>query len=386
MNLRENQATKKRIVILINSLRGGGAERVAVTLADKLAKQGHEVCIVTHADMSEDFYVVPKNVRRVRLRQKNKLATSVISRLLIHFQAALIFRRFLKKTDTDIVIGMMTWSALIALLAVWGTRTRAVTAERNAPWMESRPRSTQVFTRLLYRRAAAHVAQTSKTAEWLIQTQAANNVRVIPNAVGRSVDAKGPKIAPHSIVPSSAKVLLAVGSKMHQKGFDMLVKAFSALSITGQEWHLVILGLHAQADINSNAKGYLAHLANERHIGHRLHMPGPATNLGDWYKRSDIFALTSRYEGFPNVLLEAMAAGTACIAFDCETGPSDIIEHGINGLLVPRENIRALTETIQLLADDQPLRASLGSASRNIIHKYSWRTILSKWEQLLKEL
>ena len=96
-----------------------------------------------------------------------------------------------------------------------------------------------------------------------------------------------------------------------------------------------------------------------------------------------LFVLSSRNEGYPNVLIEAMSAGCACIAFDCETGPSDIIKHGVNGMLVENGNIESLTKAIDLLSSDILLKESLALNATSIGAANSIEEIAQQWEELI---
>ena len=136
---------------------------------------------------------------------------------------------------------------------------------------------------------------------------------------------------------------------MHQKGFDRLVAAFAGLQADFPDWSLVILGIDDVPYRGVNQAARLRALMGSQ--SSRLILPGKVGNVGDWYEASALFALSSRFEGYPNVLLEAMAAGLPCLAVDCPTGPSDLIDPGLNGWLV--------SEKVASTDMEHPLRCAL---------------------------
>jgi glycosyltransferase involved in cell wall biosynthesis len=118
----------------------------------------------------------------------------------------------------------------------------------------------------------------------------------------------------------------------------------------------------------------------------KVTLVGQVGNVVDWYKKAEIFVLSSRYEGFPNVLLEAMSSGCACIAFNCETGPSDIVQHEHNGILVHNGDIDSLYKAIKMLIIDERKRNILSYNATKIIDFYSEEKIVSEWSNLFNEV
>jgi glycosyltransferase involved in cell wall biosynthesis len=173
--------------------------------------------------------------------------------------------------------------------------------------------------------------------------------------------------------------ILAAGRLGRQKGFDMLIKAFAQVAPTHPEWRLRICG-------DGGWRPRLERLIAEYGLEDAVTLAGPVEQLDDEMRTAALFVLSSRFEGFPLVLLEAMAAGLAVVSFDCPTGPRDVIDDHRNGILVPRRNIDALAEGMRELMDDPALRRRLGAAAAETARGYSMDAIGPRWEALLDEL
>jgi glycosyltransferase involved in cell wall biosynthesis len=166
------------------------------------------------------------------------------------------------------------------------------------------------------------------------------------------------------------KIVLGVGTLIPLKGFDMLIKAFAKLE--EDEWKLVILG-------EGPDREELQNLIDELGLRDKVSLPGITKDVERYYKKASIFVLSSRTEGFPGVLCEAIGYGCASIAFDCLTGPSDIIEQNVNGILVEPENINKLSQEIQKLVYDPELRSCLSANSQEITLLLDIKTISNEW-------
>lgn len=363
----------KTIFILIGSLTAGGAERVSVSLAEHLASLGHNVTLVTMHGRERDFYQLSDAVPREAL----DLGTPHwgLGKVLANVRRINAFRRLVRRHRPDVVIGMMTSSAVMSILACWGTPAKTIVSERNFPGAKSINVFWSLLRRVSYRFADLHVVQTQGIAEWLKITSP-KEVAIIPNAVSWPVPAFLPCVRPSNYVAPSLRLILAVGTKVHQKGFDMLLRAFELCAAEHNDWHLAILG------IDGGALDGMLHAE----IADRVHVPGRVGNVGEWYARADIFVLSSRYEGFPNVLLEAMASACASVAFDCPTGPGDLIVNGVNGLLVEAENEQALADAMQRTMTDAGLRQRMGAEATSVRSTYSESRIYGQWAQLIGEL
>jgi len=372
------------ILLFISALTGGGAERVTVGLANYLVRNGHQATILTLHDSSRDFYTPDERVKRLSLNLAGE--NRGLSKLTANWCRIQELRRMVRSEQPDVVVGMMPTATILCILACAGLATRVVGSERNYPGKKQIGRVWSLMRRLVYRFADAHVAQTKEGRDWIIRYAAAKNVSVIPNAVTWPILACNPHVQPLSLVAPERRVILAVGSKADQKGFDLLLQAYAAIANQHPDWDLVIVGLASIHDANSCAREKLEELSDSLGIAERVHFTGLVGNVGDWYERADLFVLSSRYEGFPNVLLEAMAAGCACLAFDCKTGPRDVINHEINGLLVKDGNVSAMTSAINRAVGDIELRKKMSEQASKVVEDFSEAVVFEKWDQLFREI
>ena len=371
-----------KIFFYIHSLTGGGAERVTASLVRHLADQGHEVGVITMTTEQRDFYPLDPRVRRITLDLAG--VNRGLGKLTANYRRWRALRRALKAEQPDVVVAMMTTSIVLAILAAMGLPTRVYGSERNYPGRKATGRPWALLRRLVYRFADGHVAQTREAAAWLERHTGARNVHVIPNPVVWPIPSFPPEVAPESVVSPERRVILAVGSKPEQKGFDLLVRAFAGLAAHWPEWDLVILGVDPASEAVSGGGASVQRLAEGLGVAQRLYLPGRVGNVADWYQRADLFVLSSRYEGFPNVLLEAMASGGCpSIAFDCDTGPRDLIEDGVNGVLVPAEDGEALEEGIGRLMADEVWRKGLAEQAVAVRERFSEEGLMVLWERIL---
>nr|WP_309502603.1 glycosyltransferase family 4 protein [uncultured Roseovarius sp.] len=371
----------KSICLFVGTLKPGGAERVMSWLANQLVNTGHEVTLITMAECGADFFFLDPAIRRIGLGLEKR--NHVLLKPFANIQRILGLRAVVRHQKANRMVAFMPHESILAVLATRGTGCRAMISERSAPWKRDPGAIWKLLRRCFYRFADGHVAQTTAAANWLETKMGATNVHVIPNPVQLPIRSAPPVVAPEAYLSEGRRCVLAMGSRPHLKGFDLLARAFARLAKEHPDWDLAIPGLTLDfAEDSAACKDLQATLAQPELTG-RVHLPGRVGNPGDWFRASDAFVLSSRTEGFPNVLIEAMAHGCAVAAFDCDTGPRDIVRDGVDGLLVADGDVDALTEAIEKIIDDPELRERMGAAALDVADRFSEERVLALWQEAL---
>ena len=214
-----------------------------------------------------------------------------------------------------------------------------------------------------------------------------SNVTVIPNPITilrEKGTVNSEKFAAAGKREVGVNRVVTIGRYAYQKGYDLLLQAWAELSRfrefeNGEEWTLDIYGQGDQTDYRQ----LMAELGID---SNRCHLNGPVEDVVKAYQESSIFVLSSRFEGFGMVLIEAMACGLPVVSFDCPAGPDEIITDGVDGLLVPSGDVHALAEKLMLLMSDENLRRRLGQQARQTAQRYEMTTIANQWTALFEKV
>jgi GalNAc-alpha-(1->4)-GalNAc-alpha-(1->3)-diNAcBac-PP-undecaprenol alpha-1,4-N-acetyl-D-galactosaminyltransferase len=364
-----SEVDRRSVLMLIGSLAGGGAERAMTELANFLIGRGWQVEIVTFdAQRGHDLYLLDPKVRRHHVEVLAQ-PSSTLLRLVANVRRIAAIRSELRARRPDVALAFMETANVLLVLSTRGLQTPAVVAERTDPAMNTGVAAPwRIARRVLYRRAAAVVAQTTAAAQWLRQECA-----VQPIVIGNALRPLPPPPA------SREPLVLSVGRLVHQKGFDLLLRAFKATRLSFPEWRLAIVG-----------DGPLRHCleAQTEQLGLRavVDFAGQRADIEQWYARASIVAQASRLEGFPNAVLEAMGMGAAVVSTDCRSGPRELITDEANGVLVPVDDLGAFAAALCSLMGDSDRRHRLGTAALAVRERFSSQRILSRWEALLNQL
>lgn len=361
-------ANHMRIVLVSPSLSAGGAERVISIMANYWAEQDHNVTVLTISSIDGDFYRLSPDVARIGLNVRWN-SRNVWAALRNNWTRLRRLRVAIDACHAEVVVSFVDQNNILVLLALLGNRVPVIVSERIDPRHHDPGEVWRWLRRLFYPMAAAVVVQTERVRHgWALNFLPSERVHVIANPL-RSLPVPRP-------ADSADKTILAVGRLGPQKGFDLLLQAFARSQLARSGWRLTILG-------DGPERARLKQMGSELGLNGAVALPGGVPDPESHMKLGAIFVLSSRYEGFPNALLEAMGMGMAVVSYDCESGPSELIRHGINGLLVPRRNVEALSRTLVDLAAEPEWRKQLGTAAMEVRHHYTVDVVLRQWEALI---
>nr|WP_315187566.1 glycosyltransferase family 4 protein [uncultured Flavobacterium sp.] len=184
---------------------------------------------------------------------------------------------------------------------------------------------------------------------------------------------------PKKLSDQSSKKVIAVGRHAYEKGFDNLLKIWKKVVEDYPDWVLEIYG-------KSDEKFELRELAKNLNLTENIVFHEPVQNINEKYSEASFYLMTSRFEGFGMVLIEAMAAGLPCVAYDCPCGPRNIIDNGKNGFLIQNNNEKDYINAVKTLIEDKELRIRMGETAKSVISEYNLDEIMQSWNQFFREI
>lgn len=362
----------RKLLLVISSLSGGGAERVLVLLAQGFLARGHEVAVATIFGRDCDFYTLPDGVERIALDLGGE-TSGLIAKLAGNARRCRALRRAIGGAAPDAVISFMSQTNVATLLASAGLGVPVIVTEHADPRQEPIGRAWRWLRRLTYR-GAAKVVSVSRGVDAWFNWLPAERRAVIYNPVDLAA------LERESPSPDSSDwphTILGMGRLEIEKGFDLLIDAFATVARDFPDWGLAILGEGSQ-------RGALESRIAASGLGDRVRLPGAVPRPAARLKRADLFVLPSRHEGFGLALVEAMACGLPVVAADCPSGPTEIIHSGEDGLLVPPENADALAQAMAELMADAEKRRCLAQRAREAVQRFDLGRAVDAWERLLE--
>jgi GalNAc-alpha-(1->4)-GalNAc-alpha-(1->3)-diNAcBac-PP-undecaprenol alpha-1,4-N-acetyl-D-galactosaminyltransferase len=363
-----------KLTLVIYSLSGGGAEKALALLARGLQMRGHQVTVVTAKEDGPESYKLDREVSRVSVGvYEHPRALGGILKNNIQYQRRL--RNAILSTRPDVVISFMYITNVRVLLALLNVNVPVVVSERADPARFHYGFVWGFLRRVLYPRCAC-VVSVSKGVDAFFSWLAESKRAVIYNVAPSCPDSDERQDGFIGGGGSSRRRVVSVGRLVRQKGFDMLLDAFSRVAGSYREWDLYILG-------EGDQRSVLRRLISRKGLSDRVFLPGWVEEPACFLRSADLFVMSSRFEGFPNALLEAMSCGLPAISFDCRSGPSEIIHDGVDGVLVPPENIDALAAAMTRLMGDASERSRLGHNALNIRERFAYERIMDAWDHLI---
>lgn len=361
-----------KILFFVSSLNAGGAERVATSLANAWVDRGGQVTLApTYSGKGTCFYPLDNKVKLVWLADRmGPLGRWLFTPLAKWFA----IRRLIRQNRPDVIVSFLTNVNINVLLASRATKVPIIVCERTDPaYSTSAGRGLKVLRRVTYPWANLVCLQTQDSvAGFRKLVPGVADIAVIPNplppellTVGRS----------HRENNSGGRHrLIAMGRLVPAKRFSWLIQAYAALAPDFPQWDLFIWG-------EGPLRPALARQIAEAGLADRVFLPGRTSQPWHELGQADAFVLSSQVEGFPNVLLEAMALGLPCVTVDCPSGPRELSNDGQEALLVPLNDLGAFQDALAQIMQDPVLRNVLGRhAAESVRHRYELTRVLKQWD------
>lgn len=372
----------KNIFFIIPDLSGGGAERVIIQVLKYLDRKKFILHLVLFEKRGAFVMDLPADVKLYALSKGGYLYG--LQGLLVLIKLA----NLIKTKEPEIIVSFMWYTNAISLLAriLCGFESKVIVSERYTfsfsyeGWFTETLRKTAV--RFFYHSADAIIVVSKKIRQELELYFNVNVNKIVPvyNPIDieRLVQCSQEEVE-HKWFEEKSPIIISIGRLTPQKGFSYLIKAIAALVKSGVCCRLVILGDGPEKEI-------LRKLAEKLKIGNKVAFLGFQSNPYSYLGNSTIFVLSSLYEGFPNVLIEAMALGVPCISTRCPTGPDEIITDGVDGILVPPADEIGLTNAIKQLLIDEELRNRLGKAGKRRVADFEVERIVKQYEDVIEDV
>ncbi len=349
----------------------GGAERVAVYLANSWSELGYEVTLMPtfSGGGSGSFYNVSDMVDLVYLNE-------LIDQKSNYFKRVFALRSFLVRGEFDFVVSFLTNVNIIALISSFFLKKPVLICERSDPYVDKLPFFFRLLRFFLYPFSSKVLIQTNELFKKIESDRFCFYKRKL-GVVGNPISSKIEKNSFYECC-SSEKKIISMGRLDKDKQIDHIIEAFHKVDRKG--WILEIYGDGPQ-------KGYLQSLIDKYYLNDCVFLNGAVIDVDSVYKGARIFCMASLYEGFPNSLLEAMSLGCAVISYKTPSGPSEMLDYGLSGVLVEMNDIDGLSNALQNFIDNPNEIENYSRKSYlSVINKYSSSAVLFKWDAIFDEL
>lgn len=352
------------LTIFIGGISGGGAERVAVNLANHMANSGHNVTFLTMSE-TVNAYGVDQKIKLVPLLKQTE-RTNKIKENLLRFKR---LKKYVKEHSDDTYVVMLPITIALLLHFRRLIKGKIIASERNDP--ESASFLSKRLMKHYSKKADLWVFQTPRAAQWYkgrIKDQV-----VIPNAIN-------PAFIKEQYQGEREKRIVGAGRLSSQKNFKLLIEAFSKIEKKHADYKL---SLYGKGPLEDELKQQVKDLS----LQDKVEFMGYVSDMPSAIQNASLFVLSSNYEGMPNALMEAMALGIPSISTDCPCGgPNFLIDDGENGSLVPVGDSDAMASAMDKLLDSSELREKYSNNSRQIVSRLNPQTIYGKWQEVIEKI
>ncbi len=362
-----------KLTLISSSLEAGGAEQVMSIVANYWAARGWQITLLTFDNGSEPpFYDLDSRINHRALGMDVSKIDPLMARFG-NFGQLGILKKAIAGSHPKVVISFVNQTNIVTLLACRGLKVPTIVCEDVYPGFGGLTKSWEKLQKWVYRRANLITVQTH-AALYFFPAFEGYSTSVMPHPI--AIPESEPIV---SQLYTDDRYLLAIGKLIPQTGFDLLIKAFAKICKDHPKWTLTILG-------EGKMRSELEALRSTYGLDDRIYLPGTVKNTAAYLRKADLFVLSSRFEGFPVSLCDAMACGVPAIATDCLSGPREIIHNGIDGMLVVPENIDALAAGLDLLMSDPVKRQYFSHYAPKVLDRFGLEQVMGLWNNAIEEV
>jgi len=334
-----------RICFVIPSLSSGGAERVVSVLASSLAERNYDITVIKFFG-ADNEYPISKKVNVINLASGDEKKYNAIP----FIKKICILRRLLKDIGAEYTVPFLPYVAVDVWLASFGLKSKYIQTVRNAPGVTPASKLRRGLRDYLVSKSYRTFVQTESQKQYF-SPKTQKKIVVLPNPVSSNMFEVNEKKF------DKVRRIVSVGRLIEQKNFELAV---DSVCILYEQEYDVQLSIYGEGNLKKSLQEYISKKKAESFC----FLKGRSDNIAQVLEQSDLFLLSSDFEGMPNCLMEAMAAGLPCVATDCETGPSDLIDKD-RGILVPVNDADAMAKALKFLIDNPDAAKQMGKQAKS---------------------